>query len=285
MRFIGHVLFSGDLFFSEYSIPDGYGHRVFLLPKSERGRTYMANFNDKTYRLVDVLDGQGNRRAETDHRYQDFYKSLVGCIAQNIRESICFYSGARIMRIDIVQDPAGIWINRNFKTSPLREIKEKEDGGLEIVTMNSVYIFAPAALKEPVYQDEANIIELYLCDSNSQFAAGFFYDENKHTHPLVAYYHSGMVVDSVLIDLKDAPGKTVCRYFPRGIRITFYDTIYGQQDYSRRLLIHNTGEISLEIEFEHFEATWTIHPGESKMITPYCDDGADDEHENRSDDE
>lgn len=235
----------------------------------------MANYIDKTYRLVDILDRQGNRRVETDHRHQDFYKSLIGCIVQNIRESTSYRTIDRIMRIDVVQDPSGEWINRNFKTSPLREVKEMEDGGLKIVTMNSVYVFEPAELKAPVYQDEADLIELYLCDTNSQFAAGFFYDENKQPHPLVAFYHSGMMQDSVLVDLKEPPCETVCRYFPFGRSITFYNTLYQQQDYSRRLLIHNTGDSPLAIDFERFEATWTVQPGESKMITPYCNDGAD----------
>ena len=82
--------------------------------------------------------------------------------------------------------------------------------------------------------------------------------------------------DSVVICMQGPTVEPVCRYFPYGRSITFYNTLYDQQDYSRRLLIHNTGDIPLEIDFERFEAAWTLQPGESKMITPYGTDGADD---------
>lgn len=47
--------------------------------------------------------------------------------------------------------------------------------------------------------------------------------------------------------------------------IEFYNTLYRQQDYSRRILVH---KIPLVIQFEGFRAAWTILTGESKMITP-----------------
>ena len=110
----------------------------------------MAAYTDKIYRLVDILDREGNSRAETDVRHREFYQSLRGCIARNIREDITFRSGSRIVRVDVIQDPDGRWINRNFKTSPLEELRELEAGGLEIVTMRSVYRFEPGELTPPV---------------------------------------------------------------------------------------------------------------------------------------
>ena len=135
----------------------------------------MANYTDKIYRLVDILDREGNSRAETDIRHREFYRDLMGCIARNIREDTSFRTGHKIMRVDVVQDPTGQWINRNFKTSPLEELRELEGGGLEIVTARSTYRFAPGELTPPVYQDTADLIELYLCDENWLFAAGVFY--------------------------------------------------------------------------------------------------------------
>lgn len=246
----------------------------------------MANYIDKTYRLVDVLDRKGNRRVETDLRNQDFYKGIIGCIVQNIRESTSFYHDGTFARVDLVQDSSGKWINRNFRTSPVEEIRELEDGRLEIITENSVYRFEPAELQPPVYLDEAEVIELYLDNNNAQFCNGYYYDQDKQPHQLTYDVHGGMFQDSVLIRKAEDPmGEYVCRYFPRNSSIQFYDTIYRQQDYATPMMIHNNGDLPLKIKFQKFRAVWIIQPGESKMITPYCTDGADDEHENRSDDE
>ena len=139
----------------------------------------MAFYSDKIYRLVEILDREGNSRAETDIRHREFYQGLVDCIAGNIRKDTSFRTGLKIMRVDVVQDPTGRWINRNFKTSPQEELRELADGGLEIVTARSIYRFAPGELTPPVYQDAADLIELYLCDENWQFATGFYYDSEK----------------------------------------------------------------------------------------------------------
>lgn len=233
------------------------------------------NYTEKTYRLVSILDKDGNRKAETSHRHQEFYRSLEGCIARNIRESTSFYHDGTFARVDVVQDPEGKWINRNFRTSELKEIRELENGGLEMITENSVYTFEPAEINPPVYQDDADLIELYLCDTNSQFAAGFYYDEEKQPHRLYGSVHLGTFQDSVMVCLAEEPGICTCRFFPKGHTIEFYNTLYGQQDYSHRILIHNTAKIPLAIQFEGFQVTWTILPGESKTITPFCADGAD----------
>lgn len=234
-------------------------------------------YKHNTYRLTDVLDYLGNHRAEADSPHKEFYQDMIGCIAQNIREDTYFYTGDPIMRMDFVQDQNGRWINLPLRTSPVKEVRELENGRLEIITMNSIYQFSPAELAPPVYQDEAELIELFLTTSGYQFAAGFYYDAQKQPHPLEQSVHLGMFQDSVLIRVKDDRfGRYVCRYFPLGSKITFYDTLYKQQDYSVRMLIHNNGKIPLQIEFQGFKATWTIQPGEAKEIQPFCADGADD---------
>lgn len=228
----------------------------------------MKDYAEKTYRLTAIFDRQGNRRSRSDPKRKEFYRSLEGCIAQNIREGTYLFSDEKIMRIDIIQDPDGNWINRNFHTSPMEEIRELENGGLEIITMRSVYRFEPAEPRAPVYQDDAELIELYLCDQNYQFAAGYYYDADKQPHQLKDSVHLGTFQDSVLISQSDNFSNCVCRYFPLGRTVEFYDTIYQQQDYSRRLLIHNTGSTPLTIRFQGFQASWIIHAGESEMITP-----------------
>lgn len=239
----------------------------------------MAFYTDKIYRLVDILDRDGNSRAETDIRHREFYRDLMGCIVRNIREDTSFRTSHKIMRVDVVQDSKGHWINRNFKTSPLEELRELADGGLEIVTARSIYRFAPGELTPLVYQDAADLIELYLCDENWQFATGFYYDSEKKPHPLVGDLHLGTFQDSVMVCLEESRGICTCRYFPMGSVIEFYDTLYRQQEYPYPFLIHNTGKTPLEIRFQRFKATWTILPGKAKTITPFCADGADEDEE------
>ena len=55
----------------------------------------MAAYTEKIYRLVDILDREGNSRAETDPWDREFYQSLRGCIARNIREDITFRSATK----------------------------------------------------------------------------------------------------------------------------------------------------------------------------------------------
>ena len=236
----------------------------------------MKNYKEKTYRLVSILDREGNRRADVEPRHADFYRNLEGCIARNIREDTSFYRDGTFARVDVIQDPCGRWINHNFKTSPLEEIRELDDGGLELITMRSVYRFEPAEMVPPVYQDAANLIELYMTVDNYQFCNGYFYDDNKEPHQLSYYVHAGMFQDSVLVRREDAlMGDYVCRYFPLGTKIKFYNTLYREQNYAYPMLIHNTSDVPIKIEFEYLRATWTILPGESRMITPGSTEGAD----------
>jgi len=141
-------------------------------------------------------------------------------------------------------------------------------------------VFEPTTLKEPVFQDEAELIELYLSTgSHDMFCTGYYYDADKNPHELVNHMHVGTFQDSCLIMQKDRIGATVCRFFPFPDSIEFYDTIYHQQDYSRRMLIHNAGKTPIQVKFERFPAKWTIQPGDSKIIVPYSTDGVDQEDE------
>lgn len=118
-------------------------------------------------------------------------------------------------------------------------------------------------LKEVLYQDEANLIELYMSlEDDNYFGAGVYYDAEKKIYELREYVHLGMFQDSVLIHLAEKEMVTACRYFPTGNYVEFYDTLYGQQDYSTPMLIHNTGKKELPIRFQMYPHVWTIKPGE-----------------------
>ena len=70
----------------------------------------------------------------------------------------------------------------------------------------------------------------------------------------------------------------MCRFYLRNAAkefIEFYDTLYGQQEYSIPILIHNVGEKDLIIKFEGCSETWIIKAGESNNIIPYVSKGED----------
>ena len=121
-------------------------------------------------------------------------------------------------------------------------------------------------------------IELFLRDEGDRFDRGSYYDEAGEAHPLDCFVHAGMFTDSCLIyPRSEWDGMALCRYFPREDGVEFYDTLYGQQDYSTPLRIHNVGKEPLRVRFQFFPPVWTIPPGERKDILPYRADGADPE--------
>jgi len=121
-------------------------------------------------------------------------------------------------------------------------------------------------------------IELYLSDKGARFDRGCHYDERGGEHPLDCFVHVGMVADSCLIYPKgEWDGMALCRYFPRQDGVEFYDTLYGQQDYSTPLRIHNVGSTPLRVRFQFYPPVWTVLPGEQTDILPYCAEGADPE--------
>lgn len=233
----------------------------------------------KAYRLVDVRDHRGISKATQS----DLYSERVGCVSKDIQMGYPHQDGRSRLRIEFIQDSGGNWINRRLHTSPVNDIRES-NGGFEVITENSVYVFEPAELKEPEYQDEAEVIELYLTtDAHYLFCTGIYYDAEKKPHELVCHVHLGMFQDSCLICLKESRGQIACRYFPHRHGISFYNTIYRQQDYSRRLLIHNVGKEYLKVAFDLFKAEWRLAPGEKRWITPYDKTGADETYEDEED--
>lgn len=229
---------------------------------------------DTTWRLVAIEDHEGNSKVHT----RSFYKERLNCIAKNLRYSEQNAYGECRMYMDFIQNPEGQWIHKHLNTSNVFEVT-CEGTRLVVSTRNSVYILEKEEMEEPEYQDAAELIELYFDDSYEHFCRGTYYDEEKRPHDLVGHTHSGMFTDTYLIGLKDEYGfgSYVCRYYLGNEKIEFYDTLYNQQDYSTRMLIHNTGNTPLQIRFESYHATWTIQPGESKSIMPLRADGADEE--------
>lgn len=230
---------------------------------------------EAAYRLLDVRDLEGTSKADSNELYRD----RVGCIATGIRKSTTYSrDDVLYLRMFFIRDAEGQWISRHLRTSPVTEIRE-QDGILEIQTQNSVYVLEPTEIPEPEYQDTAELIELYLNDEDTRFCKGFYYDAEKKPHELACYVNIGTFVDTCLIHLAEEEfmGDTACRYYLRSGSVEFYDTLYHQQDYSRRMLIHNTSQHPMKIKFERFNAVWTIAPGEEKYIIPYCSNGADEE--------
>lgn len=232
---------------------------------------------DAAYRLLDVTDLEGKSKADS----KELYRERIGCIATGIRKSTYYsHDDVLILRMFFIQDAEGRWINRALRTSPVAEIRE-QGKTLEIHTQNSIYVLELTEMPVPEYQDEAELIELYLNDEDTRFCKGFYYDADKKPHELACYVHVGTFVDTCLIHLAEEEfmGDTACRYYLRSGSVEFYDTLYHQQDYSRRMLIHNTSKLPMKIKFERFKAVWTIAPGDKKYIMPYCADGADEEEE------
>ncbi len=239
-------------------------------------RTRFEFEKDAIYQLISVTDKAGKNKAVDG----SFYEERINCIATNFHYDDCPSHG-RFYRLhmDFVQKENGDWVKRHLHTSTVREVEENEFG-LIIYTSYSIYTFKKAVLKEAVYQDAANLIELYMSmEDDFYFGKGFYYDKNKQPHELKKWVHLGMFQDSVLIYPKtsDPSMGTVCRYFPYHSLIEFYDTLYHQQEYKTPMLIHNTGNDNLPVKFQEDSRTWTIKPGEAKYIIPYNPKGADSE--------
>ena len=227
----------------------------------------------QAYKLVAVLDNDGVDKVHT----RNLYKDRINCIAVDFHYDMRpVYDGKYRMNMKFVQTEDGLWCKRRLHTSIVLKVEETKNG-VNIHTYNSIYVFEKAILKEIPYQDSANLIELYLSlEDNDYFGKGFYYDADKQTHELVEIVHVGMFQDCVLVCFmpEDELHGCVCRYFPNE-QIEFYNTLYGQQDYSTPMLIHNTGKKDLIICFQMFPYKWTIAPGESKYIKPFEPDGAD----------
>ena len=233
---------------------------------------------EQAYRLIAVTDKTGRDKSHTDY----FYEAIVNCVAVNFHyDDVPSHEEYYRLRMQFVRNELGQPVHRSLHTSIVWNVKETGNG-VKLITSNSIYVFEEAEVKEIPKLDEANVIELYMSlEDDYFFGAGFYYDEDKNAYELKEHVHLGMFQDSVLIHIvKDnAIRDCACRYFPMGNYVEFYDTLYGQQDYSTPMLIHNAGKMDLQIRFQMYEHVWTIKLGESKRIIPFNPDGADPEEE------
>jgi len=221
------------------------------------------NYENKCYKLVDVLTSDRTSKVETRMLYQE----RVGCLTKNIHRGHTYDGGQCRMHMTFIQDGAGNWINRGLRTSPVSEIVETEHG-LEIHTMNSIYVFEEAELREPEYLDVADTIELYLSDEENHFCKGIYYDADKDPHELECVVHLGTFQDSYLLCVDGNVMQSVCRYFPRFSSLQFYNSIPRQNSYHQPIVIHNIGEVPLRVTFQGSDAEWTIQPGDTETIIP-----------------
>lgn len=221
------------------------------------------------YRLTDVQDHQGHSRVESRKLYRD----RVGCLATDLH-----WDGPTL-RMTFVRDGAGNYIKRHLHTSTVLGVEER-DGLLAVKTENSVYLLEPAGEAVPPepplcfpadalgegYKGE--LIELYLMEENDHFAKGTYWDARGTAHPLGVSRHLGTVVDSCLLYREDGePGQYYGRYYLESPgEVEFYDTLYGQQDYSVPILIHNCGTIPLTISLEGYGQAGTVDPGKAALF-------------------
>lgn len=223
-------------------------------------KTKKFNFNPKqAYRLVAVKTRQG------DDKKDPLYLERLNCVANRLyydEEPVYGHEHLYRMRMHFVENENGQPINRDIHTSVVLDVKETDHGVLKIFTWNSVYILEKAELKEIIYQDAAELIELYLSlEEEYHFARGFYYDKHKKPHELVADVHIGLFTDTVLMRPQEEVqySQYICRYYYNGSNVEFYSASFP-------MLIHNVGFSPLEIKFEHRSQRWTIQPGERKLI-------------------
>ena len=220
-------------------------------------------YENKCFRLADVLTSDRTSKTETRTLYQE----RVGCLTKNIHRGHTYAGGQYRMHMTFIQDGAGNWINRDLRTSPVSEIVENERG-LEIHTMNSIYVFEKAELCEPEYLDVADTIELYLNDEENHFCKGIYYDVDKTPHELECIVHLGTFQDSCILCVDGNVMHSVCRYFPRFSSIQFYNSLPRQDSYRQPIVIHNIGENPLRVTFQSSDAEWSIQPGITETIIP-----------------
>lgn len=224
-------------------------------------------------RFKDVLTHEGISKMES----RSTYLKRKNYVAKGIRKDV-YSSGQFRAYIDFVETADGRWTSSYIHTSLVLDVVEEETE-VRLYTKNSVYVFERVPLKELKYKEEPELIELFLSNEEAdKFCKGIYYDQDKKPYDLVGYTHVGMFVDTFLIGIKEMAelDEFVCRYYIKKEDIEFYDTLYGQQDYSTRMLIHNEGTTPLVIKFEFMKAHWIIQPGEEKYIIPYSLEGVDD---------
>ena len=244
---------------------------------------YLYAFDpDQAYQLTKVTNADG--LAKTSRL--DFYNYYMGCRAVRLHfDAQPTYENKHRFWMHFVQDENGNWIQRNLHTSIVYKIIET-DVELEVHTHNSIYHLVKTELKETEYQDEAELIELYLSmDDEDNFCKGFYYDSDKRVYELLPCIHVGMFADTALIGIKEDNGSMtgLCRYYIEPDKVEFYDTACNQQGNRIPMLIHNNGSENLKISFQFMDLTWTIKSGESRKIIPYRPEGSDNPNGKRQD--
>lgn len=228
---------------------------------------------NSVYRLLDVLDHQGHSRVESRKLYRD----RVGCLATDLHRD------GNTLRMTFVRDPAGNLIKRYLHTSTVVSLEERS-GLLVIKTLNSVYTLEPVEAQvlaevPDVFPEvilgkpyEGELIELYLMEDNDHFCKGIYWDAHRAAHSLELLRHMGMLVDSCLLrDPCGEPERFYCRYYLQlPGEVEFYDTLYGQQDYSIPILIHNCGTIPLNILLAGYGRVGTVDPGRAALFRLDC---------------
>lgn len=238
------------------------------------------NEREKSYKLTAIHDRHGNRWEEQHPQHKAFSDNLVGCVARYIRQSVDVYTGMPTAIIDLIRGPAGKHIHGIIEIKSLEEIRELENGYLEIVTTKCVYCFEPVVAAKALYPEEGAMIELYLCNDHIQFDSGLYVDGHGRPHVLEAVLNLGHGHHHVAVMRKDRPFATVCTYIPMGDCIKLYSMFCQQQEYANRIVIHNVGTSPLKISFERYPEVWTIQPGEAKRLTrECCDDAAEKAYE------
>ena len=230
----------------------------------------------KTYKLIAVTDKQGRDKSNS----KPLYKERIGCIAVNfLKNEYPLQGDSYNLRMKFILNEKGQWINRSLYTSFVEHIEWRENRVI-VHTKNSIYTFEEADMNVVSCQEQSNLIELFMSvEDDYRIGKGFYYDSQKTAHELNADVHVGMFQGSVLLyyEQENAPCEYVCRYFPTDNGIELYDTLYGQQDYTTPMHIHNTGQQALMVSFPSYGHVWTVDVGASKRIMPLLPDGMEEE--------
>ena len=226
-------------------------------------------FDGKTYKLANILDHNGRSKMEGGRDDQERYQYWAGYYTNDIRVVTREYLGEsyKCLSVNFVADADGNYANRHLRTSPILKIEEGI-GRVIVHTANSVYAFVEWSLPEPEVRKANNLLELWLGKGDHRFGKGVLYDADGTPHVLTLTVHLGAMRDSFLICHRDSPSITVSRYFKGYRRIEFYDTIYGQQDYTTPMLVHNTADYPLTIKFQFSDVEYRIAPGGGLLIHP-----------------
>ncbi len=229
----------------------------------------LEKYKGKNYKLIDILNYNLVSKVES----KPMYKGIINCTTKSFRERNFGnnHSGEDkfAIRIDFAFNARGEWTNKNIRTSMVSQIIET-DNLLKIYTANSIYIFETTEKPVPVYQDSAQLIELFINDEMNRFCKGFYYDENKEPHMLDCFtnYEMNETCGHVHIWENNRISETVCRFYIHEKGIEFYDTLYHQQDYSKKMLIHNTADNPITISFQFSDVSYVIAPGGSIEFMP-----------------